>query len=384
MTKSNSDLRALQEAFRQFTKTTETMEESYRRLEPRIEQLDRELAAKNRELALTSDYLNSILESMSDGVIAVDTQGTITTFNRAASDVLGYAADETVGREFREVFGREFTVPLGPHAMELVSKTGVTVPVSERDSPLSDRTGKRIGMVKVFQDLSEIESLREQVRQMDRLAAIGEMAATVAHEIRNPLGGIRGFALLLARDVDGDDPRARLVEKILEGTKALDRVVNELLEYTRPVELQLRSVNCADLVSAAISFVELDQRPTIAIINEVEPELTVLADPDKIRQVFLNILLNAVQSIQGEGEIRIAATVNGDNDAVTVVISDTGCGMSEEQLDTAFSPFYTTKEKGTGLGLAEARKIVEAHAGDLVATSERGKGSTFFLRLPRG
>ena len=190
--------------------------------------------------------------------------------------------------------------------------------------------------------------------------------------------------MLLARDVDGDDPRARLVEKILEGTKALDRVVNELLEYTRPVELQLRSVNCADLVSAAISFVELDQRPTIAIINEVEPELTVLADPDKIRQVFLNILLNAVQSIQGEGEIRIAATVNGDNDAVTVVISDTGCGMSEEQLDTAFSPFYTTKEKGTGLGLAEARKIVEAHAGDLVATSERGKGSTFFLRLPRG
>ncbi|MBI5093892.1 MAG: PAS domain S-box protein [Candidatus Hydrogenedentes bacterium] len=381
MTETNVDMRTLAEAFELFNQTTRSLEESYRLLEQRVRELDQELAAKNRELAFTSDYLNYILESMSDGVIAIDSEGIVTAFNRAAGEVLGYSPEEAVGNPFQQVFGREFSAESGrARIIELTAKSGKRVPVSENDSPLHDRTGRRIGTVKVFHDLSEVEALREQVRRKDRLAAIGEMAATVAHEIRNPLGGIRGFAALLARDFDDLDPRKRLVEKILTGTRNLDRVVTELLEYTRPVELRLRSTLCSDLIEAAVGYLELGNR-AVSINNRVGADVCALADPDKLRQVLLNILINSVQSIEQCGLIEITAST--DKDAITILVRDTGCGMSREHLEQVFSPFFTTKEKGTGLGLAVAAKIVEGHGGWLKAESELGKGTTMMVCLPR-
>lgn len=379
MAEFDTDIKALAEAFELFNRTTQTMEESYRRLERRLEDLDRELEAKNRELALTSDYLNSILESMSDGVIAVDNEGTITTMNRAACNTLGYLPEAARGKPFDAVFGRMFASPPGRHANVLRSSEGREVQVSERDSPLFDRGGRRIGAVKVFQDMTEIETLRTRLRQQDRLAALGELAATVAHEIRNPLGGIRGFAALLARDLAEDDPRSRLVEKILVGSKELERVVSELLEYTRPVQLRPQDVSCRELVEAALAYVELDGR-RVTVRNEVAPELKMQVDPDRMRQVLLNILLNAVQSIESEGVISIRARV--EDGRLTVSVRDSGCGMSPEQVEKIFSPFYTTKEKGTGLGLAIATKVVELHGGRIDVESEPGNGSTFHVRVP--
>lgn len=376
----DADVRALAEAFEIFTRTTQTMEESYRRLEARLRELDRELESKNRELAFTSDYLSSIMESMSDGVIAIDTAGVITTFNRAAGLALGHEWRDAVGKPFIEVFGREFAVPSGRHAMELRAKDGRMVKVSERDSPLFDRLLRRIGTVKVFQDQTEIELLRTRLQHQDRLAAIGQMAATVAHEIRNPLGGIRGFAALLARDIGEDDPRARLVEKILVGAKALERVVTDLLEFTRPLQLRLQSTPPREIVASAMGYIDLGARE-IEIENLVDAGALVVADPDKLRQVLLNILINAVQSIDNEGRIRVASSQR--DGWVELCVSDNGCGMSERQLDQIFSPFYTTKEKGTGLGLAIAAKIVEAHGGRIAVVSAPGAGSTFTIALPR-
>ena len=349
---SGGDVKALAEAFEQFTRSTRSLEEAYRLLEQRATELGQELAAKNRELALTNDYLDCILESMSDGVIAIDTEGRITKLNRSAGRILACRADEAVGRPFEELFGRHFVMAPQSDPMKLRAQDGQIVRVVERDSPMSDRTDTRIGYVKIFEDLTEIEALRSRIRQMDRLAAIGEMAASVAHEIRNPLGGIRGFASLLARDIEMNDPRLRLVDKILEGVKNLDGVVNELLEYTRPVDLRVRPTFCAQVVDTAIGYLELGDRP-ITVTNTVSRDLEVLIDADKMRQVFLNILLNAVESIDVEG------------------------------VDNMLSPFFSTKEKGTGLGLAVATKIVEGHGGVLEALSQPGKGSTFFVRLPR-
>lgn len=375
------DMRALTEAFEQFTKMNEALEESYRRLEMRVESLDEELQAKNQELALTTEYLNSILESMSDGVIAVDTEGVITTFNRAAGEVLGHRSGEVVGKPFRQVFGEEFSPSSARRVAELRTHKGHRVPVSERNSPVADRSNLRLGSVKVFQDLREIEALREQVRRKDRLAALGEMAATVAHEIKNPLGGIRGFAALLLQDVEKEDPRYRLVEKIIAGTKSLDHVVNELLEYTRPMELNLKTENLAALVRASLGYLDAGGH-RVRIDNTVDPDVCAAVDSNKIRQVFLNVLLNAAQSMEDEGVITI--TSQADGTTVTVGIGDTGCGIPEEEFEHLFSPFYTTKEKGTGLGLAVASKIVEGHGGVIEVTSEVGKGSKFWIRLPRG
>ncbi len=377
---AEADMKALTEAFNLFTHTTASLEESYHRLEARVQSLDRELQEKNQELALTTDHLNSILDSMSDGVIAVGTDGTITTFNHAAADVLGFSPQAVIGRPYGEVFGRELASAPGRLVTELRGEDGKVVPVNEKCSPISDRDGARIGTLYVFQDLREIEALRKEVRHKDRLAAVGQMAATVAHEIRNPLGGIRGFAALLERDIDEDDPRQRLVQKIISGTKSLDAVVSELLEYTRPVEITLRPENCRDLVAASIGYLELDGGG-VEVRNEVDPGICVRADSHKIRQALLNVLLNAVQSIDGQGRVRV--TSQADEESVTITVVDTGCGIEAEDLDKVFSPFYTTKEKGTGLGLALAAKTVESHGGSLEATSTLGEGSSFHMRLYR-
>lgn len=373
------DMQALAEAFEQFTATNRAMERSYRLLQERVQALDQELAAKNRELALTTGHLRNVLESMSDGVVVVDTANRIQTFNRAATAILGYPAGDVIGRPFSEVFGRPFDVPPGRHAGELRAKNGTHVPISERNAPIHDRAGVRCGAVKAFQDLSELEMLREQVRQKDRLAAIGEMAATVAHEIRNPLGAVRGFASLLAQDLGTDHSSARMVDKILEGTRNLERVVNELLEYTRPVDLRMQNVRCADLFEAAVSVV--DTGCPVALEVDAPAELGVLADPDKLRQALLNIVLNAVQSHEGGGRVRLFA--EEEDRMVRLAVSDTGCGMTQAQIKHVFSPFYTTKEKGTGLGLAVAAKIVEGHGGRIDVESVPGAGSTFSIRLPR-
>ena len=373
-----ADMKALTEAFNLFTSTTASMEESYQRLEARIHTLDRELQEKNKELALTTEHLNSILDSMSDGVIAVGTDGVVTTFNHAATDVLGFAQPDVIGKQYAEVFGHERPPAPGRRLTEIHGKDGKVVPVNEKCSPISDRNENHIGTLYVFQDLREIEALRKEVRQKDRLAAIGQMAATVAHEIRNPLGGIRGFAALLERDIDPEDPRHRLVQKILTGTKNLDGVVSELLEYTRPVELSLRPENCRELVEAAIGNLDLEGRD-VEIRNEVDPAECVKADSHKIRQALLNILLNAVQSISGAGRVTVASKV--DEEAVTISVEDTGCGIAPQDLDKVFTPFYITKEKGTGLGLALAAKTVESHGGSLEAASGLVEGSFFRLRL---
>lgn len=375
-----SDVEALAQAVDLFTKTTASMEEAYRHLQQRVTDLDQELATKNLQLALTTDYLSNLLESISDGVIAVDMTETITRFNRAASSVLGFEAQEVVGRPFPAVFGRSFAAPALPGAMELQARSGRRVPVSEKDSTIADRDGNRLGFVKTFQDLSELSALREQVRQIDRLAAIGEMAATVAHEIRNPLGGIRGFATFLAQDTPEDDPRHRLVQKILTGTSSLEKVVSGLLEYTRPVELKLVPTSCAAIAQAALRYMEYDPS-RITIFTEVDLDLRILADADKIRQVLMNILMNAVQSITGRGEIRVSAEADGN--LVHLVVQDTGCGMNEKELKQIFSPFYTTKEKGTGLGMAVSQKIVDGHGGVLSAHSEPGKGTRIAIQLSR-
>jgi signal transduction histidine kinase len=380
MDSPKTDVEALAQAFDLFTKTTASMEEAYRHLQQRVTDLDQELATKNLQLALTTDYLSNLLESISDGVIAIDSEGIVTRFNRAAGLVLGFDAEEIVGKTFRDIFDRPFATSTIPGSTELKAKSGRAVPVTERDSAIADRDGNRLGYVKTFQDLSELSALREQVRQIDRLAAIGEMAATVAHEIRNPLGGIRGFATFLSQDTPEDDPRHRLVQKILAGTASLEKVVSGLLEYTRPVELKLVQTSCASIAQSAMRYMEYDPN-RVTIFTEIDPDLRILADGDKIRQVLMNILVNAVQSIEDRGEIRL--TASADDNVVHLSVRDTGCGMEDDALKQVFSPFFTTKEKGTGLGMAVSQKIVEGHGGVLSAHSTPGKGTRFAIQLPR-
>jgi PAS domain S-box-containing protein len=378
---NRSELDTLRAAFEQFTQTSSIMEESYHRLQEQVDHLDRELSEKNIELEVAMEYLNSILDSMSDGVIAVNPDGKITTFNRAASKILKYESETIKGQSFEAVFGQLLRPESARQTRELTTQDQAQVPVTEKSALLSNASGEGMGAVMVFQDQRELEALREQIRQKDRLAAIGEMAATVAHEIRNPLGGIRGFAALLERDLEEDDPKYRLIQKILTGVKSLERVVNELLEYTRPIELTRKHVPLYDIIDSAMGYIDKGSKE-ISIDTSVDKDLTVSVDVHLMRQALMNVLVNAVQSIDDSGKITLNSTTS--EKYIQLDIIDSGCGMETTVQEQIFSPFYTTKEKGTGLGLAAVHKTMQAHGGSIEVISQLHQGSTFTLILPLG
>ena len=393
--------------FETFNKNTQRLKEAYDALREKVARLDRELEEKNRQLSLkvgelsrTKNYLSDILEAMTDGVVAVNLEGRITTFNKAAQRITGYSSSEVEHRSYGEVFGDGFgefarlgagrSAPPGHVASELRTKDGSVVPVSESVALLTDRYGNVVGAVKVFQDLSEVVKLREEVRQKDRLAAVGQMAATVAHEIRNPLGGIEGFAALLARDIPEHDPKSVLVEKVLTGTRSLNRVVSELLAFSRPMEFRFGEIDCEDLLRSVLSLAG-DAASGVEVSIETVPPgepAVLVGDAELLGQAFLNLMLNAFQSMPDGGTLRIGIdrerAADLERPSVTITFADTGCGMSQEVMSRMFEPFFTTREKGTGLGLSVAARIVEGHGGRIAVTSEQGVGSTFELHLPCG
>jgi PAS domain S-box-containing protein len=367
---------------RQFLETAQLLEEAHRRLEERVRELDRELEEKNRRLEIITEQQRAILSSMTDGMIAVDTQEEIVFVNPSAVRLFGWDAETLTGKRFTDLFARPFHSPTAPLG-SFTTRDGRVIAVREKDSDLFDVQGRLLGKVKTFQDLTELNTLREQVRQADRLAALGEMAATVAHEIRNPLGAMRGFATFLAQDLGPTHPGQRWVQKILEGAGILERVVNELLEYTRPVQLQPRPIALVELVQSALDYVEESlQRLTLQV--RIPENITVFVDADKIRQALVNLFINALEAQPHGGALSIRA--RKEHDRVELRIADAGPGVPPELKDKIFSPFFTTKEKGTGLGLALCKKALESHGGTVqVGEPEDGEpsGTVFVLLFPR-
>jgi signal transduction histidine kinase len=239
------------------------------------------------------------------------------------------------------------------------------------------------------------------------LAALGEMAATVAHEVKNPLGGIRGFADLLDRDLEEGDPRKKSVAKITQGVETLDKIVLSLLNYTKVIRLNLHQVEFVSFIDDVIKFFEIELaggKNKIDIVREhPEKKLLCRIDPEQFRQVILNLLHNATQAMPQGGKILIQVDEEGEGPGapqgslgvrrerkrseippkagIVLKISDTGVGMSKATLSKLFTPFFTTREHGTGLGLSTAKKIVEAHKGDIRVESKIGKGTKVKVRL---
>jgi PAS domain S-box-containing protein len=399
---SEEQLEGFTESFASFNKITQKLHFAYKNLEEKFEDLNLKLEKTNRELRQSlaekdraSNYLNNILESLTSGVVAINIKGEITLFNRAAEEILGYKTDEVLGRQYGEILGNGvkemMTLPFTLKSRkshineekEVFTKEGKKIPLGFSTSLLTDGENNVLGAVEVFFDLSKLKQLEEEVTRVRTLAALGEMAATVAHEVKNPLGGIRGFADLLDRDLEESDPRKKSVEKIMEGVETLDRIVVSLLNYTKAIRLDFHQVEFISFIDESIKFFEIDlahKKKKINILREY-PERALLCriDPEQFRQVILNLLHNATQAMPQGGTIRVK--VNEEKKRVVLKISDTGMGMSKATLDKLFTPFFTTKEHGTGLGLSTVKKIVEAHRGDIKVESELGKGTTVIVGL---
>jgi PAS domain S-box-containing protein len=402
-------------SFSVFSKITGELHRAYQDLREKYEHLNLRLEEANVELKHSLGekerlycYLSSILESLSSGVLAADLSGKVILFNRAAETILHYPAGEAIGKHYAEVMGGEtkeklalpFVLQSGESRLneekEIRAKNGEKIPVSCSSSLLKDPQGEVLGAVEVFSDQTELKRMEGEVTQVRTLAAIGEIAAVVVHEVKNPLGGIRGFAELLQRDLEEGDPRRRCVDKIVEGVDALDRIVKSLLDYTKPVKLNLHNIEMTEFVDEVISFFRMDISQKGAQIRIVkrypEGELFCQLDDEQFRQILLNLLHNAVEAMPHGGELTVdlnqetresVADQKPTGSGIMLRLSDTGIGMNRETLDKLFTPFFTTKPGGTGLGLSTVKKIVEAHRGWINVDSEPGKGTTVLVRLPQ-
>lgn len=381
----------LKPVFSWFESHVERLSGAYATLETRVCDLDSQLEKRNAEL-------ESLLDSLHDGVLMVDMSERITMVNGRGAQILGLDPLEAVGLRFSDVFPtqKDFTDPLLHSLHEGIPLRWVEVvwlrsaetpvPLGVSTAPVRDPEGRRLGAVASFQNLTHLKQMERELSQTRTLAALGQMAATVAHEIRNPLGGIGGFAKLLQRDIPEDDPRRRLSERIIEGVGSLNKIVTNLLAYTKPIETQLRDVEvrpwlgelaqwCRDEASGQ----EVDD---LDIQISVEPRIRLgRFDPDKLRQVMLNLALNALQALPSKGWIRFSA--RRAPGLLILGIQDNGAGIPHETITEIFNPFFTTKENGTGLGLAIVRKIVELHGGNLFVESAPGSGTRFDIHLPQ-
>jgi two-component system, NtrC family, sensor histidine kinase HydH len=267
---------------------------------------------------------------------------------------------------------------------EVTSDDGRIIPISASCAPITDGSGNTVGALEVFIDLTEIKQMQEEMARVKSLAALGEVAAVIAHEVRNPLSGIAGFAALLRDELGDDHPHVGYVDKISAGVQRLNRSVTSLLEYARDLRHEPRSDDLNSLLKDTIDFFRMDlhSRNSAAKVELSLPTAPTLCkfDRENLSGALVNLLKNADEAMPKGGTIRVKLSPGPEK--VELSISDQGASIPEEIREKIFTPFFTTREGGTGLGLALVKKVVDAHRGEIGVESRNGHGSTFTITLP--
>lgn len=339
-------------------------------------------------------FSDSLVENMPIGLAALDGDGRVTAFNARAEAILGKDAVDVVGRPVGEVLPEQcpgVLAELGPggkvieREIECTVNTGKVVPLEVIAATLKEEGGNPQGSVILFRDLTELRQLKAEVARSQRLASIGSLAAGVAHEIRNPLSSIKGFATYFKEKLRSSPEDTRTADIMIQEVERLNRVVRQLLDLSRPMEMKKARTSVGSLIEHTLRLMELQARKKgIAIQTEIAPATPdAMIDPDRVRQALLNLCLNALEAMKAGGVLTLTLGLQ-DRRTLRVAISDTGPGVSREEMDRIFDPFYTTKASGTGLGLAIVHRIVEAHGGEIRVTSEPKGGTTFTILLPTG
>jgi PAS domain S-box-containing protein len=363
---------------------------------------DAETEAHDRRTAAEADaerwrrMSGLVLQSLTSGVVAFDPDGRVTMFNRAAEEILAVPARRAHGRVLADVLGGEDPVThVAARLLELGRPTdgleaartdadGVTRWLGLGSTVLRGDDGADTGGILLIADLTETKRLRDQMELKDRLSAVGEMAAGIAHEIKNSLHSLMGFANLLREDFPDEPPLP--VRGILTEVEALRGTVHAVLEFSRPSSLVKEPARVDGLVEdVAASVAEAARETGVEIVVDAGPELpAVPVDAEAIRRAFLNLARNAVEAMPDGGSLTISTRATETGEGVRVAFRDTGPGIPEADRATVFTPFYTTKREGSGLGLALVHKTVTDHGGRLVLLSREGVGAEFIVHLPGG
>ena len=349
-------------------------------------------------------FYRDMVWNLRNGVVAITRDGRLAVMNDIAYRILGLKARAAdIGRHYTDVLrdvpdvlrivGGAFEQSYLPNRAEVrLKNTGKVIGYTL--SHVKDDRGADIGATLFFKDLTRVEQLEERERLRDRLAALGEMAAAIAHEVKNPLGGIEVMAGILKRQLPESPDAQNILADIIKEAKMANVIVQEVLAFVRPIRLQVEDVALADVIRDAIVMAEShSQKRAVQIRVDVPESLRpIQGDPHQLRQIFTNFVTNAFEAMNGSGTIEItavaiegedeAASAEGPGPMILVTISDDGPGIPPEVMDRIFSPFFTTKPQGSGLGLAIVRKIVDAHDGRIDVGTRPGGGTIFRVTLP--
>ena len=348
-------------------------------------------------------YTDKLLSSMTNGVIAADQDGMVQTINQAARDILKISdiwplgspishLHPTWGKIFQRFLAEDYEynnemVEFKPVAQTVSCGTQLSKTLILRiyTRAMLDNRKKPGGMVAVFEDISELQRVQSQLFQSEKMASVGQLAAGVAHELGNPLGIINSCATYLASKIEKDDPSREEVEVITHEAQRCRQIIQQLLSLSTRGDINVTDLDLCGVIERALTLVQYHQEAGQIYLDWEAPEEPVMVQIDEnlMIQALVNLLINAIQSMPKGGNVTISVPPqeNGEEDKITLIISDQGIGIPKNQLANIFEPFYTTRENGTGLGLAIVHSIIERSGGSIEVSSEPGEGTTFTIKL---
>jgi two-component system, NtrC family, sensor histidine kinase HydH len=349
--------------------------------------------ATKKSLQDTSAFADEVVTHLPVGLVATDHNGNIAFFNAAAEKITGKKGANVKGHPTEKIMPTELC-GLKKHLdqgnsiiekeIECLFASDRKVPVSVSATRIINEVGDFVGNILILRDLGEVRHLQEEVRRQEKLAALGGLAAGVAHEIRNPLSSIKGMATYLAGLFERESEPWQAASIMVQEVERLNRVITELLEFARPTSLTYRNTDLEPLLRRSLQLIQQDaEAHDITVALEVSPNIcSVLIDPDRISQCLLNLYLNAIESMDKGGRLSVTAHMDHADQNVRIQVHDTGSGIAPQNLNKIFDPYFTTKKSGTGLGLAIVHKIITAHQGRLKAVSTKETGTTFIFWVP--
>lgn len=387
-----------------FTDTTKRLEKAYSELQDKVDQLNSELDQKNQELSHQVFELNSlqrhfdnVLESMRAGIVAINLNGEISLFNKGIERITGLRREDMLEKNYRDIFpaGSEerrdalTTLECGCAFNDIEDilrhKNSSEIPIRRTTSIILDENDQIVGAMEIIDDITELKMLQQDIELKKTLAALGEMSRQVAHEIRNPLGGIAGFSALLEREFEKQDPRKKYVRKIIEGIGVLDQLVSDLLLYTRPLSPQLRPVDLLKTTSELLAFarIKYDQENKINIRRSyAEERLVVMLDASLYQELILHLFHNATRALPSGGDFHVHIRSDRNNRNAVCEFIDNGPGIEPDVKQKLFLPFFSTNARGIGLGLSIVQRIVDLHNGSIQFDDSVPKGTKITITLP--
>jgi PAS domain S-box-containing protein len=371
-------------------------------IEEKIAQKEEVIEQLTQELEDVRNVTESIIQSIGSGIIITEINDSITYINRAGERILGYTKEELIGKPF-SIFSlreKQSVIPTflnNPDDMDtrkegwMRKKDHTEFPVGFTINNHLSVRGEKIGKIVVFRDLTNVYKIQEEILRMDRLVSLGKLASGIAHELRNPLAGIKTTAQALSEEMSGEDSRREYLNRI---TKEIDRL-NDLLKtffsFAKPQNLNLVHCHIKDIINEIIPFLikEIADKK-IRFIETYHPKLSkIKVDKTQMHQVFLNLFLNAIQAMPDGGDLKIEANPipptpaeGAKQNFIKVAVSDTGKGIPPHIVHKIFDPFFTTKPKGIGLGLSITYQIIKKHGGTIKVESQWEKGTSFIINLP--